>query len=379
MCLNFNGETRMFYLDLFSGAGGGSLAIHNVFKDAQCLGFSEIDKAAISVYQSHFPDHVNLGDVSTIDFKQFRGKVDILIGGSPCQSFSIAQKNRKGFDGKSGLFFHYLRCIEEAQPKHFILENVASMKDEWRDQISNYLGCEPILINSSLVTAQSRKRYYWCNWKTSQPQDRGIILKDILENNVDPKYKLSIKAIEYMNRPVKDGRTHWDFAHHHDSNEDKSKCLIANLYKGVPYNVLIDRKKKNIDYVFFKKDKEINPKTTNQVGGVQNIEFIKYKDSFPQALRVYDEGGKSVTLSSMSGGLGAKTGFYNIDEDIVRKLTPIECERLQGYPDGWCSKTVSDNQAYKIMGNSFTVTVIEHLLSCLRDNPEPEEKMNYLF
>ena len=125
---------------------------------------SEIKPYAIKVTQRNYPDTIQLGDVTKLDFKSLKGRIHLLIGGSPCQSFSITQgAKRLNFDGKSRLFFEYLRALEEVRPQYFLLENVASMKHECRDIISSYLGVQPVLINSNCFSAQDRPRYYWTN------------------------------------------------------------------------------------------------------------------------------------------------------------------------------------------------------------------------
>ena len=157
------------YLSLFSGIGGFEVGIHAVFPDAECVGFSEIDRQAIQVYQEHFPGHKPLGDVRTISGKL---RIDLLVGGSPCQDLSAfnVKREAQGLSGaKSGLFYEFVRILRENQPRWFILENVGSMKNGEREAITEAMGIEPQLINSRLVSAQNRKRYYW----TNIPLDRG--------------------------------------------------------------------------------------------------------------------------------------------------------------------------------------------------------------
>lgn len=149
----------------------------------------EIDKYAIKISQKNYPQIEHCGDVSTADFTQYKG-FDLLIGGSPCQSLSIVQsKTRLNLDGKSKLFFEYVRAKEEMQPKFFLFENVASMNDESKKIISDLLGCESILIDSKLFSAQQRPRYYWTNIPISPlPQECSLVLKDIMQVNVEEKY-----------------------------------------------------------------------------------------------------------------------------------------------------------------------------------------------
>lgn len=149
----------------------------------------EIDKYAIKISQKNYPQIEHCGDVTTADFTQYKD-FDLLIGGSPCQSLSIVQsKTRQNLDGKSKLFFEYVRAKKEMQPKFFLFENVASMNDESKKVISDLFGCEPILIDSKLFSAQQRPRYYWTNIQIKPlPAECSLTLKDIMQTNVDEKY-----------------------------------------------------------------------------------------------------------------------------------------------------------------------------------------------
>ena len=400
----------MRVLSLFDGISVARQALQILGHTPEIYYASEIDKYSISVAVNNFHDIFEVGNIENLTASRV-GKIDLLIGGSPCQDLSIAKKDRQGLEGKrSGLFWHYVRILETVNPKYFVLENVASMKKTERDKISEILGVEPIMINSALLTAQQRKRYYWTNIPNiQQPEDKHIYLKDILESEVEKKYILSDKEIAYMNRKTSKDRTHWDFGYIQDSTKDKSQCLTANLYKGVPYNVLLD-----------------NPDRIGKIKGLSD----------GQANRIYSVYGKSVCLSSQSGGSGAKTGLYcvamrgrhlidgkrkditgakteqqleprfdgktnclttvqkdnmvlyivppkdmdnfifneiadeNIIDIIVRKLTPLECERLQGLPDNFTKfgindENISNTQRYKMIGNSFTAPVIAHILSSI--------------
>ena len=155
---------------------------------------SEIDKYAIKVTQNNYPNTIQLGDVREIEYNQFKN-FDLLIGGSPCQDLSQYKRDRddvKGLDGdKSRLFYCYVKALYDINPKYFLLENVASMDQKWIDVISSELGVKPIMINSSLVSAQERKRLYWTNVSNiNQPNDKEILLKDIVidSNLVPDKY-----------------------------------------------------------------------------------------------------------------------------------------------------------------------------------------------
>ena len=233
-----NGEMRT--LSLFDGLGGTRVALKNLDAPVEYMA-SEIDPHAIKVHQKNFPDTKQLGNVTDIN-SQDLGPVDLLVGGSPCQDLSCAKKGGLGLEGpSSGLFFEYVNTLQSTKPKYFVFENVASMKSGVKERISEILGVEPIMIDAKNVSAQGRKRLFWTNIPTDLPKNRDIKLQDILEKEVDPSFTHTEKGVAYMNRRVKDGRTHLDFGHHTDArSQDKSRTLVANLSKGVPYNVLID-------------------------------------------------------------------------------------------------------------------------------------------
>lgn len=239
-------------------------------------------------------------------------QVDLLIAGSPCTSLSIAKRQKESglYKGESMLFWEFVRIWKESKPKYWLLENVASMKASDRDIITETLGVEPIFINSSKLSAQSRKRYYWTNIPNVEvPEDKGIILKDILESG--------------------------------DTDRLKSYCVTATYNRACAQDYFLHGQRQ---MVF---DKPVRVATIGKGG---------------QGERVYHSQGKSVTLSANGGGRGAKTGLYEI-KGLIRKLTPLECERLQTLPDGWTDVGLSDAQRYKIIGNGFTVDVIAHILS----------------
>jgi DNA (cytosine-5)-methyltransferase 3A len=188
----------MNVLSLFDGLSCGQLALNRACIKYNKYFASEVDKYAIAVTQHNFPKTIQLGDVLQVRDKDLP-KIDLLIGGSPCQGFSFAGKQLNFDDPRSKLFFEFVRLLEECQPKYFLLENV-KMKKEYQDVISNYLGVEPIEINSALISAQNRKRLYWANIPVTQPEDKGILLKDVLEYG--------------------------------EVDRDKSYCIDANYFKG---------------------------------------------------------------------------------------------------------------------------------------------------
>tara|TARA_R110000851_G_scaffold10668_1_gene38222 strand:- start:159 stop:1676 length:1518 start_codon:yes stop_codon:yes gene_type:complete len=233
-------DGKMRVLSLFDGLGGARVALKNLDAPVEYLA-SEIDPYAIKVHRNNYPDTKQIGDVSKASSESV-GPVDLLVGGSPCQDLSRAKKGGLGLEGpSSALFYDYVRMLKETKPKYFVFENVASMKPEVKDRISEIFGVKPIMIDAKDVSAQNRKRYFWTNIPVDLPRGRDIKIQDVLEKEVDPKYYHTDKAQAYMNRRVRDGRTHLDFGHHTDArSQDKSRTLVANLSKGVPYNVLID-------------------------------------------------------------------------------------------------------------------------------------------
>lgn len=317
----------MKILSLFDGISCARVALEMAGIPVEVYCASEVDKYAMQISAKNYPDIVQVGSVVGLDTTQFKD-VDLMVGGSPCQDLSIAKKDRKGLDGeRSGLFWEYVRILKEVKPKYFILENVNSMPKEAKEIITRELGVEPIMINASLVSAQNRKRLFWTNIPDIKlPEDKGILLKDILESNVDEKYNVSQQHTQAMINTRKSKKLNIP-------NED-GKCgtITASYYK-IPN-----------DGVYIKRIGQIGK------GG--------------QGDRIYSQDGKSVALSANGGGRGAKTGLYKHGE-IIRKLTPVECERLQGLPDNY-TEGVSNTQRYKMLGNAFNVDVVAHILSFIK-------------
>ena len=303
----------MIILSLFDGISAGRVALERAGVAVDEYYSSEIDKYCIQISQKNYPDIRQLGDV-----KNWREwdieKPDLIIGGSPCQGFSFAGKQLAFNDKRSVLFFEYINILKHYKPKYFLLENVP-MKKEFLEIISNEIGVKPILINSSLVSAQQRKRYYWTNIQNiNQPDDKQIYLKDVIENG-------------FVDR-------------------EKSYCIDASYYKGTNLSIYFNKSRRQ---AVFNKPIRIG-------------DFGKKC----QSQRIYSANGKSVALSALGGGGGAKTGLYEIDS-VIRKLTPIECERLQTLPDNY-TEGVSNTQRYKMLGNSWTVDVIAHILKFININ-----------
>lgn len=291
----------MNVLSLFDGMSCGRVALERCGFKINKYYPSEIDKYAITVAANNYLDTIHIGDVTKVRAEDLE-PIDIVIGGSPCQGFSFAGKQLNFEDPRSKLFFEFVRLVKECKPKYFFLENVV-MKKEYQDVISSYLGVEPIMLNSSLVSAQSRKRLYWTNIPGyTPPEDKGILLKDILVS-AHTRFEHTKQAVEYMNRiEEKSGRSKWDFKFHSDTKEGKSSCLVANFYKGVPNNVLVVRE------------------------------------------------------ATKEGKVEVLPGQY-IGGDTVRRFTPIECERLQTLPDNYTAG-VSNSQRYKMLGNGWTVDAV---------------------
>lgn len=344
----------MKVLSLFDGISCGRLALARAGIPVEKYYASEIDKYAIQIAQKNYPDTIQIGDCTQVDFAKFRGEIDLVIGGSPCQGFSFAGKQLNFNDHRSKLFFEFVRAIREIQPKYFLLENV-KMKQEFQDVISEHLGVQPIEINSALVSAQNRKRLYWTNIpNVGQPADKGILLKDIVHEYhgdiIDiEKYCLSEKNLVCCSR--KFGSKAPDI-----TGKDKSNTITAAMGTGGG----------NIPFMFHELEKYIVPFDKTLVILEKEIQRgkIGYFRCDSQANRVYDIHGKAVCLCGDAGGGAAKMGqylfgcltpdrvekrqngqrfnlgdkFYTLTaQDVhgilllgyIRKLTPIECERLQ--------------------------------------------------
>jgi DNA-cytosine methyltransferase len=226
----------MNVLSLFDGMSCGRIALDRLNIPVTSYYAAEIDKYATQVSEANYPDIIRLGDVCGVKAEDLE-PIDLLIAGSPCQGFSFAGKQLAFDDPRSALFFEFVRLLKECKPKYFLLENVR-MKKEFLDIISEQVGCEPIMINSALVSAQNRVRFYWTNiLGIEQPEQRGIVLRDILETR--EVEGLTDKAIAYMNRSSdkwSGGKTRKDIYIKDES--EKSMCLTANMYKGVPYGVV---------------------------------------------------------------------------------------------------------------------------------------------
>lgn len=299
-------------LSLFDGISCGRVALQRAGIEFDTYYSSEIDKYAIQIAQKNHPDTVQLGDI--LGWREWDlENVDLIIGGSPCQGFSLAGKGLNFEDPRSKLFFEFVDIVNHFRPKYFMLENVV-MRQDIQDAISSLLGVEPIRINSGLVSAQNRVRLYWTNIPNiKQPKDRGIVLRDILE--IDG----------YVDR-------------------DKSHCLDANYFKGGNLKSYFQKHRRQLVF---------SDDGLCHVGDAD----LKGHDAIK---RVYHPDGKSPTLQTSSGG--NRESKIATSETTWRKLTPMECERLQTLPDNY-TEGVSNTQRYKTLGNGWTVDVISHIFA----------------
>lgn len=360
-------------LSIFDGISCARVALERTGISVERYFASEIDKYAIQISEKNYNDIIHIGDVRYVAHKDAPihyklNDIDLLIGGSPCQDLSIAKKDRKGLDGeRSGLFWEYVRILKQVKPKYFILENVNSMPKEAKELITKTLGVEPIMINASLVSAQNRKRLFWTNIpNVTQPEDRNIKLSDIIETNVD-------ECFQYR-------RTYW-----RKNKSGKIPTLTSNMGTGG----------NNVPYVFDVYNQKIvpnnkaktlgtNPQCATAVAGqllhvvaltetrteeAKRIRSEHYKktgkDWSPrfekELVPRQDEKANTITTGNTKESL-------ILENMTIRKLTPIECERLQGLPDNYTAG-ISNTQRYKCLGNAFNVDVVVHILSFITKTP----------
>jgi len=345
----------MNVLSLFDGMSCGQQALKELGIRVDNYYASEIDKYAIEIAKKNFPNTIHVGDVT-----ELRGanlpQIDLLMGGSPCQGFSFAGKQLNFNDPRSALFFEFVRVMKETKPKYFLLENVR-MKQEYQDVITAHMGVKPIMINSSLLSAQNRVRLYWTNIPNiEQPKEQGVVLQDILED-------------EFV------------------ADREKSYCIDANYYKGANWEQYKNKSRRQL---------VTKPQQVAEATDINGHDMIK---------RVYSPLGKSPALTTMQGGntqpkvsirdtenyyqLNREGAYPNQQQDRIRKpnkpsntltsgassipkvmlkglhyrkLTPLECERLQTLPDNY-TEGVSNTQRYKMIGNGWTIEVIKHILN----------------
>ena len=316
-------------LSLFDGLSCGNIALEKAGIKVNNYYASEIDKYAIQIANKNYPDITQLGDVLGVKGKDLP-KIDLLIGGSPCQDLSFAGKG-KGLEGdRSSLFYQYVRLLKECKPKYFLLENVR-MKQEYQDIISDLLGVQPIKINSSLVSAQNRVRLYWTNIpNVTQPEDKGILLKDILL-------------------------------------DDAEEPMLSNIYCG------FKEKKPRVHT-----NKSITIRAASGGGAIPSIKLKQHINN-----ESVTKQGKSYALTASYNGAVAWNSVQKKQRTMIpvelsdkkdpntyngikyRKLHPLECERLQTIPDGYTSG-VSNTQRFRMLGNSWTADIIAHLFKGIK-------------
>jgi len=416
------GAVGLRVLSLFDGMSCGQQALERIGVNVLEYYASEIDKHAIAVTMHNYPNTKQLGSVIDVDGYKLP-KIDLLIGGSPCQSFSFAGK-RKGmstkceteiltlehylelkaegyeFEGQSYLFWEYMRLLNEVKPKYFLLENVM-MGEKWEKILSKAIGVNAIEINSALVSAQNRRRLYWTNIGMQpmglfgdlesiipQPKDKGILLKDVLEIEVDEKYFISDTMINRIKRTNNGERCF--------TTADKALCLAAGYHKqGRDNQYIVASRGRNPENPKSREsglntEQMLEPRydgKTNCLTSVQKDNYVVCHNSMPRSSKT-GKGGtgplsredgktycldtgqtnvieileKSPCLHGFEHGTNGQLNKQLVRGGMIRRLTPLECERLQTVKDNY-TKNVSDTQRYRMLGNGWTVDVIAHILS----------------
>ena len=333
----------MNVLSLFDGMSCGQIALNKIgIKPAKYYA-AEIDKYAIQVTQANYPNTIQLGSVTDWrDWDVNWSSIDLVSGGFPCQAWSMAGKQLGDKDERGMLFWVMLDIMKHAKshnPKiKFLIENV-KMKKEFEEYITHHteqaLGeVSKVLINSALVSAQNRNRYYWTNWNVEHPEDKGIFLKDIIESGL--------------------------------VDRDKSYCIDANYWKGTTVEQYINKARRQL---VFELPVAFTERRTEEAKKIRKEFRQKYgRDFSPRR-------GKEL-IARVDGKMNCLTATYSMKEHTIidekinyRKLTPTECERLQTVPDNYTNH-VSNTQRYKMLGNGWTVDVIAHILTAIKQDLE---------
>lgn len=464
----------MQVLSLFDGMACGMLAMRSAGISVDRYVAFEIDKYAVQTSSHNFPMIEHRGDVFQADFTEFRG-FDFLVGGSPCTYWSIAQKNNRETEASGmgwELFSQYVRALHEAQPRFFIYENNKSMSKAIRASIDEAFGFDAICINSALVSAQNRQRLYWVGKRNpdgtyskvhvEQPEDRGILLKDVLGGmcwrdkayTIDSNYHKTLGQQGFDRQSGRRKMAAEPVAYPFGETNGKAYALTASYWKGQPKEKVLEKSQRThvaepvyIGEVPGHNGQYRNGKQASQQYRVYSVDGksvacdtdsrkhiaqpvcdpvrvgtwpnnAKNQAHDSQQYRIYSTEGKGVTLCGNGGGMGAKTGLYAIpvefDGDIpikavgsdgkeypvyevkdgqitikgksypiklvdgfyiIRKLTVTECKRLQTVPE-WYEFPVSDTQAYKMLGNGWTVEVIAHLINATQADVQEEEQLS---
>lgn len=396
----------MKVLSLFDGMSCGQIALKQLGVIPDVYYASEIDSHAIKQTQLNFPDTVQLGDVTkwrewNIDWKS----LDLILAGSPCQGFSFAGKQLAFDDPRSKLFFVFIDILNHVRSFNpnvlFLLENVNMKKSHMR-VISEYCGVFPVNINSNLVSAQNRDRWYWTNIRTKQiglfgelhsdipqPEDKGILLRDILEEVADEKYYIKSKTmlsfiqdkwrIDKKYTQINGSKAlpllarqyqNWcgdyakiDVKGNVSANQFKSSCFTAGAHSGGNHSdmdLILQRSRgNNAGGLFEGKTPTLSACSWEQnnmlcISSNQKHATISLNKSTPMVSAMGMGGGHVPMITSEE--LQCKTDIR------IRRLTPVECSRLQTIPS-WYQWKCSDTQIYKMLGNGWTVDVIAHILS----------------
>ena len=368
----------MNVLSLFDGISVARQAFHNADIPINKYYACEIDKYAIQVSKKNWPDNIHLGSV--VDFSNTSLGIDFLIGGSPCQDLSIAKKGRKGLDGeRSGLFWEYVRIKELLKPKYFILENVASMPKKDRDIITEVMGVEPIMFNASLVSAQCRKRLFWTNIQFNLPTDKGILLKDILQEDAEIDERMITKGKAYVLTASYAG------AIVSNSIEKKQRTMVKVATMGKNYsqgNSVYSTEAKSISLSARSGGLRSNTGLyhINPLLSFDSSNNLICKEGTKKGFAIVNDG-DSIDLSYANSAINGKSmrrgrvgdkvknlmttnNIHTYTKGTIRKLTPIECERLQSLPDDY-TLGISNTQRYKCLGNAFNCEVIKHIINSI--------------